>query len=93
MAKPDVVAQVAALKAESEKAVALRAQAEAQLGVAKRELAKIDADLTALGVEPEQAADHLRVLEEQLAVTTTELSALIEHELSAYREILAASRA
>jgi hypothetical protein len=90
--KPDVIAQVAALKAESEKATALRAQAEAQLGVAQKELRKVDAELTALGVDPAHAADELRVLEAQLAVTAEELRGALATEVAAYHAILAASR-
>jgi hypothetical protein len=89
--KPDVVQQVLALKAQSEKATKLRAEAEAQLGVAQRALAKIDAELRALGVDPANAADELRVLEDQLALTTAELDAALQIEVAAYHEILHAA--
>jgi hypothetical protein len=88
----DVVAQVATLKTEAARATALRAHADAQLGVAKQTLDKIDAQLRELGVDPANAEQEFLLLEQQTGTPATQLQAALRAEIAAYNEILAVAK-
>jgi septal ring factor EnvC (AmiA/AmiB activator) len=83
-----VLEDLAKLKAEAARAQTLRASAEANLGVVKRQLEEVDSKLRALGIDPGNAEQALSDLEAQLATTIGELRMRVAEETAAYDAIL-----
>lgn len=93
MAELDVAQRILTLKADVAKAQKLRAEAEANLAVAKRQLTEVDAGLKKLGLDPEKADVELTALEAQLQTTVAELEAAVAQEIAEYNKIVQASKA
>jgi chromosome segregation ATPase len=83
-----ILEDLARLKAEASRAQTLRAGAEANLSVARRQLEEIDGKLRAMGIDPGNAEQELAALEEQLALSVSELRAKVSSETTAYEAIL-----
>ncbi len=88
----DLATQIIELRGDVQRAHKLRAEAEANLGVAKKKLEEVDAQLKGLGLNPDNADTELTALEAQLTKTVGELQAAISKEIAAYNEIIAASK-
>jgi len=88
----DIAVRIVELRGDVQKAQKLRAEAEANLGVAKQKLTDVDAQLKALGLNPDNAEQELSALEGQLKKTVGELQAAISKEIVSYNEIVAASK-
>ena len=68
-----------------------RATADAQLAQARKDLAEIDGHLKAMGVDkPEQAAEALAKLEQELAKLASQFETALVAERAVYQQIAAA---
>lgn len=92
VAEKDIAVRIVELRGDVQKAQKLRAEAEANLSVAKQKLEDVDKQLKALGLNPDNADVELTALEDQLKKTVGELQTAISKEITSYNEIIAASK-
>ena len=88
MATNDPLQRVTELRALEEKTRGRRAQAESNLALAKGRLEQVEAEIRALGVEPDTAEQELRTLETQLDEAATKLEAALTAELAGCDEVV-----
>lgn len=89
----DVGQKILKLKEDSAKAQQLRAQAEGNLAVVKDQLAKTDAKLKEMGLDPDQCEQQLAEMEAELERKVSELSAALATEIAAYKAIIEQTKA
>lgn len=90
--KTDLTNKILALKGDVERSAALRAQAEANLSMSRQQLAKVDEQLKALGVEPNDAEQQLALMETTLEKKVGEMQASVNAEIAAYNKVVEASK-
>lgn len=90
--KEDLAKKVIALKAAVGQSSELRAQAEANLSMARKQLGKVDEQLKALGVEPDDAERQLELMETALDKKVTEMQGIVNGEIATYNKVVEASR-
>lgn len=83
-----VLEDLAKLKQEVSRAQTLRARADANLGLVRRQLEEVDGKLKGLGIDPEHAEQELAAMEAQLAASVADLRAKVAEETAAYEDIL-----
>lgn len=88
-----VLEELAALKAEAQRAQTLRATAEANRAVVQRRLEEIDGQLKSMGIDPENAEQELADIEASLAVKVAALRAAVAAEAAACEAVISATRA
>lgn len=87
----DAAAKIIGLKDQFAKAQSFRAQSEANINLAKSQLAQIDSRMKELGINPEQAEAELVALEEGLQGQIDTLAKGLSAEITVYNSIIAIS--
>ncbi len=85
--------EVLALKQQVEQAQKLRSDAEVARQVATQQLAMIDEECRALGVEPDNLEAEITTLDTQIGVLIEQTSASVAEETTAYKNVLTSARA
>lgn len=88
----DLHVQLTGLRQRAAEADQLRARAEATHDMAVKRLAEVDGQIRAMGIDPEQAEEELRKLEQQLTEQMAALDAALVDEVAAYQQILRAGQ-
>jgi hypothetical protein len=81
------------LKKAEEQALRLRTEAETLQRVAQQRVEQLDAEIRALGVNPETAEQEILALEAALSAEMTTVEAQLAAESDSYRQIIAAAKA
>jgi chromosome segregation ATPase len=92
MANDDIVKKIVKLKESVVAANRLRATAEANLQVAKRQLQETEQALRDLGVDPDRTEEQLQTMEAALHVQVDALTLALDEEIRAYNAIIAATK-
>jgi len=88
----DIAQKILKLKENSTAANRLRATAEANLHVAKRQLEETEQALRDLGIDPDKAEEQLAAMEMALHVEADALALALDEEIRAYNAIIAATK-
>lgn len=89
----DLMTRINALRELETTANARRATAEANLALVKQRLEQTEAEIRALGVEPENAEQELVTIESQLEQAVTQLTDLLIAEIKASEDVIASTSA
>jgi hypothetical protein len=92
MSNDDIVKKIVKLKENVVAANRLRATAEANLQVAKRQLQETEQALRDLGVDPDHTEEQLQAMETALHVQVDALTVALDEEIRAYNAIIAATK-
>lgn len=92
MATSDLAARIAAIKQTAADAQRLAGQCSSAQDFARTTLTQIDQELTAIGVNPENADADLSALEAQLEATVTEIEGKLAAEVAELNRIYALAR-
>lgn len=84
----DVLDRVTELRKLDAQVTARRAQAEANLALARTQLEQTEKAIRALGFEPDTAEAALATLEAQLAQAVTDLEAMLRAELASCEDVI-----
>ncbi len=89
---PTTAQRILTLKEQAASTQRLRAQAEAAVNLATSQVAQVDAELTRLGVTPDNCEAELAALEAQLEQSITEFEARVAQEAQECTNILTTAR-
>lgn len=88
----DIAARIAKAKETAARVQQMRADANSAIGFARQQLTQIDAELTKIGITPDNAEQELAALEAQLTETVAGLETQLAAEEAALRQVLDLAR-